>query len=171
MQTTVTNVGERAGHEVVQVYVGRPGSAVTRAPRELKAFAAVELAAGESRTVELTVAREDLAHWDVRLDGWVVEGGEHVVAVGASSRDLRLQASAEVPGDEVARPLTEDSTLGDALAHPVVSGSPRRRGGRPRRRRGRRRCRRRVQRRRAAEDDGVLPAGPDQRLPWRRPRP
>ncbi|MGQ7786677.1 glycoside hydrolase family 3 C-terminal domain-containing protein [Nesterenkonia sp. K-15-9-6] len=120
VQTTVTNVGERAGHEVVQVYVGRPGSAVTRAPRELKAFAAVELAAGESRTVELTVAREDLAHWDVRLDGWVVEGGEHVVAVGASSRDLRLQASAEVPGDEVALPLTEDSTLGDALAHPVV---------------------------------------------------
>ncbi|MFD5821683.1 glycoside hydrolase family 3 C-terminal domain-containing protein [Nesterenkonia xinjiangensis] len=120
LQVTVTNTGDRPGREVVQAYVGRPGSAVARAPRELKAFAAVALDAGESHTVELTVAREDLAHWDVRLDDWVVEGGEHVVAVGASSRDLRQETTVEVPGDEVAVPLSTEATLGDALAHPVT---------------------------------------------------
>ncbi|MDS2172127.1 glycoside hydrolase family 3 C-terminal domain-containing protein [Nesterenkonia sp. CL21] len=120
IRTTITNTGERDGHEVVQVYVGRPGSAVARAPRELKAFTAVALQAGESQIVELRVPRQDLAHWDRRLDRWVVEGGEHVVAVGASSRDLRQETRVEVPGDEVAVPLTRESTLGDALAHPLT---------------------------------------------------
>ena len=64
--------------------------------------------------------REDLAHWDIRLEDWVVEGGRHAVAVGASSRDLRLETTVELPGDEVALPLSEESTLGDALAHPVT---------------------------------------------------
>ncbi|GAB3191223.1 glycoside hydrolase family 3 C-terminal domain-containing protein [Nesterenkonia suensis] len=120
LQITVTNTGDRSGREIVQAYVGRPGSAVARAPRELKGFAPVALDAGESRTVELSVARQDLAHWDVRLADWVVEGGEHVVAVGASSRDLRQETTVEVRGDEVAIPLSEESTLGDALEHPVT---------------------------------------------------
>lgn len=120
LRAEITNSGPRTGREVVQVYVGRPESSVARPPRELKAFASVELTAGESRTVELTVPREDLAHWDIRREDWVVEGGRHVVTVGASSRDLRLEAAVEVPGDETALPLSEESTLGDALAHPVT---------------------------------------------------
>lgn len=120
VRATITNTGERDGHEVVQVYVGRPGSTVARAPRELKAFTTVALQAGASQIVELRVPRQDLAHWDRRLDRWVVEGGEHVVAVGASSRDLRQETRVEVPGDEVAVPLTRESTLGDALAHPLT---------------------------------------------------
>ncbi|GAA1452563.1 fibronectin type III-like domain-contianing protein [Nesterenkonia lacusekhoensis] len=120
LRAEITNSGQRSGREVVQVYVGRPESSVARPPRELKAFASVELAAGQSRTVELTVPREDLAHWDIRLEDWVVEGGRHAVAVGASSRDLRLETTVELPGDEVALPLSEESTLGDALAHPVT---------------------------------------------------
>ncbi|GLU87831.1 glycoside hydrolase family 3 C-terminal domain-containing protein [Agromyces sp. NBRC 114283] len=119
-RVTVTNTGERDGREVVQLYTGLAGSAVQRAPRELKAFASVELAAGESRVVELAVRREDLAYWDVRVDRWVVEGGEYLVAVGASSRDLRAEAGVAVEGDAVRLPLTMESSIGDLMGDPVA---------------------------------------------------
>ncbi|MFJ3408004.1 glycoside hydrolase family 3 C-terminal domain-containing protein [Promicromonospora sp. NPDC090134] len=117
---TVTNTGGVAGREVVQCYVSEPGSAVPRAPRALATFAVVDLAPGESREVELVVDRSDLAFWDVRADRWHVEGGAYRVEVGASSRDLRVAAEVEVPGDAVATLLTAGSSVGEAMAHPVV---------------------------------------------------
>ncbi len=120
VRLTVTNTGDRAGREVVQAYVSLPGSTVQRAPRELKGFASVELAPGESREVAITVRRQDLAYWDVRAERWIVEGGEYVVAVGASSRDLRTSATIAVAGDEVRLPLTRESSLAEVMAHPVA---------------------------------------------------
>ncbi|MCR2792273.1 glycoside hydrolase family 3 C-terminal domain-containing protein [Microbacterium sp. zg.Y625] len=117
---TVTNTGDRAGREVVQVYTSLPGSAVARPPRELKAFASVALDAGETREVELLVARADLAYWDVRADRWVVEGGDYLVAVAASSRDIRGTVTVPVAADEVRLPLTMGSSVGELLGHPVV---------------------------------------------------
>ncbi|WP_345800568.1 glycoside hydrolase family 3 C-terminal domain-containing protein [Microbacterium sp. AZCO] len=117
---TVTNTGDRAGREIVQVYTSLPGSAVQRAPRELKAFASVELEAGESREVVLTVRRADLSYWHVRADRWVVEGGAYTVEVGASSRDIRSSAVVSVSGDAVNLPLTRESSLGEVFAHPVA---------------------------------------------------
>ena len=116
----VTNTGTVAGREVVQAYASLAGSAVARAPRELKAFASVALEPGETREVTLTVCRDDLAYWDIRVDRWVVEGGDYEIAVGASSRDLRASASLSVSGDAVALPLTRDSSLGEVMAHPVA---------------------------------------------------
>jgi beta-glucosidase len=118
VRVPVTNAGQRDGREVVQVYVSLPGSAVRRAPRELKAFASVPVAAGETVDVTLVIERDDLAYWDTRLGRWVVEGGEYHCAVGASSRDLRGTAVAEVKGDDARVPLTTDSTLGEWLADP-----------------------------------------------------
>ena len=116
----VTNTGARDGREVVQVYVAPERSIVQRAPRELKAFASVALAAGETRAVELVVRREDLAYWDVRVDRWVVEGGVYTVEVGASSRDIRSTVSVDVDGDPVRQELTMNSSVGDLMAHPVA---------------------------------------------------
>lgn len=104
----VTNTGDRDGREVVQVYVAPLASVVERAPRELKAFANVEIAAGATQDVTVPVPREDLAYWDIRVD------------VGASSRDLRGSATVEVSGDEVSMPLTHASSVGELIAHPVV---------------------------------------------------
>jgi beta-glucosidase len=118
VRVPVTNAGQRDGREVVQVYVSLPGSAVRRAPRELKAFASVPVAAGATADVTLVIDRDDLAYWDTRLGRWVVEGGEYHCAVGASSRDLRGTAVAEVKGDDARVPLTTDSTLGEWLADP-----------------------------------------------------
>jgi len=116
----VTNTGSRDGREVVQVYVAPVASVVERAPRELKAFASVEVAAGATADVVLTVRREDLAYWDVRVDRFVVEGGAYRVEAGASSRDLRGSVTVDVTGDAVLVPLTPESTLAAVFAHPVA---------------------------------------------------
>jgi beta-glucosidase len=116
VSVTVTNTGDRDGREVVQVYTGLRTSAVARPPLELKAFRSVEVAAGESREVVLTVRREDLAIWDVRAGAWTVEGGSYSVSVGASSRDIRLVAHVEVAGDEQSVPLSLDSSVQEVLA-------------------------------------------------------
>jgi beta-glucosidase len=120
VRVDVTNTGDRDGREVVQVYVAPTTSIVQRAPRELKAFASVALAAGETRTVELVVRREDLAYWDIRVDRWVVEGGEYTVDVAASSRDIRSTVAGEVSGDDVHQELTMNSSIGDLIAHPIA---------------------------------------------------
>ncbi|WP_401000075.1 glycoside hydrolase family 3 C-terminal domain-containing protein [Agromyces sp. GXQ0307] len=120
VRVPVTNTGERDGSEVVQVYTSLPGSTVARAPRELKGFAKVALAAGERREVEIRVRRIDLAYWDTRVDLWIVEGGDYTVEVGASSRDIRSVATVEVEADPVRIPLTLESTIGEVMAHPVA---------------------------------------------------
>jgi beta-glucosidase len=93
---------------------------VQRPDRELKTFASVLLEAGESREVVLTVRRKDLAYWDVRIDGWVVEGGEYVVDIAASSRDIRSSVDVEIAGDALVVPLSRTSSIGEVMAHPVV---------------------------------------------------
>jgi beta-glucosidase len=120
VRLTVTNTGPVAGREVVQAYVGLPGSAVSRPPWELKGFASVDLAPGESREVSVLLRREDLAYWDRRLDRFVVEGGSYSVSVGASSRDLRVSGTVAVEGDAVRVPLTLNSTLMEVLADEVA---------------------------------------------------
>jgi beta-glucosidase len=121
VRVAVENSGDRAGREVVQVYTSLPGSSVVRAPRELKGFANIHLEAGESREVALDVRREDLAYYETRLAGWVVESGEYLVEVGASSRDIRVHGSVAVDGDRVVIPLSLNSTLGELMADPVAA--------------------------------------------------
>jgi beta-glucosidase len=84
----VTNTGSMAGSEVVQLYVTYPGSAVDRAERELKGLAKVAVQPDATETVEIAVPVNDLAYYDVAEGAWVLEGLEHEVHVGTSSRDL-----------------------------------------------------------------------------------
>ncbi|QXC60031.1 glycoside hydrolase family 3 C-terminal domain-containing protein [Aquihabitans sp. G128] len=119
VSATVTNTGPVAGKEVVQLYVGARGSSVPRPVRELKGFAKVALAPGESQRVNLFLTERDLAYWSTRADGWVVEPGEVEVAVGASSRDLRLTEVVTVTGPPPTFPLDRSSTLKEWLEHPV----------------------------------------------------
>lgn len=116
---TVTNTGSVAGAEVVQVYVRDPEASVLRPTRELKAFGKVSLAPGESRTLTFELTRRDLSYWHPGLHRWVVEGGEFVIEVGASSRDIRGSVSIEVEGDPLWGELTAMSTIGEWFAHPV----------------------------------------------------
>ncbi|WP_075891952.1 glycoside hydrolase family 3 C-terminal domain-containing protein [Actinomyces provencensis] len=115
----ITNTGTRDGREVAQVYAGPAGSTVSRPPRELRGFTSVAVPAGERVEVEVRIPRADLAHWDDRVHRWVVEGGEWIVEVGASSRDIRLSGRVDMPGDTVVVPLDAASTVGDWMADPV----------------------------------------------------
>lgn len=120
VRVTVTNTGERTGREVVQVYTSLPGSSVQRPPRELKAFAIAEISPGSSHEFVMTVRRADLAYWNAAAQRWIVEGGEYVFEVGASSRDIRSSIPFALDGDSFEPAITRESTLAEALAHPTA---------------------------------------------------
>lgn len=109
---TVTNNGSRDGAEVVQLYVGKnENTAVFKAEKELKAFRKVALKAGEAKSVELFFEEADLGYYNVKARAWVVENGEYVVLLGASSRDIRLSGQITVAGyEEAERPYPADVT-------------------------------------------------------------
>ncbi len=97
----LTNSGALAGQEVVQVYVHNLTASVARPPKELKSFAKVYLASGETQTVRFNLSKEALAYWDVGKHSWVAEVGEFVVLVGSSSQDIRAAANFHVSnGDD-----------------------------------------------------------------------
>ena len=87
---TVTNTGQRAGTEVVQMYIRDRVSSVTRPVRELKGFVKVWLDAGATTTVSLDITPESLAFYDIDMNN-VVEPGEFEIMVGTSSRREDLQ--------------------------------------------------------------------------------
>ena len=90
VQVSVTNTGERAGSEVVQLYIRDVVSSVTRPVLELKGFQKVWLQPGETKTVSLEITPDALAFYDINME-YVVEPGEFEVMVGTSSRAVDLQ--------------------------------------------------------------------------------
>ena len=97
----VTNVGSRAGTEVVQLYTHQRTSRDNTPIRQLKAFQQVTLAPGQTRTVTLRLPAADLAHWDVTRSRWVVESSVHDLMVGASAEDIRARAAVRVRGETI----------------------------------------------------------------------
>jgi beta-glucosidase len=83
----ITNAGAVPGEEVVQLYVSTEGSRVERARKELKGFARVALAPGETRTVRLSVPAADLAYFDAATSDWVVEPITYTAIVGRHALD------------------------------------------------------------------------------------
>ncbi len=96
----VTNTGRRAGQEVVQLYVRDLAASVVRPPKELKDFAKISLAPGETTTVSLTIDWASLAYWDVMQHAWVAEEGTFEVLIGSSSRDIRARAEFQLTEQE-----------------------------------------------------------------------
>lgn len=84
----VTNTGSMKGKEIVQLYVCDKIASVTRPVMELKDFSKIELAPGETKTVEFIITNDKLAFHDINMD-FVVEPGEFDILVGASSIDNR----------------------------------------------------------------------------------
>ena len=86
----VRNTGDRAGAEVVQVYLRDPASRLPRPEKELKAFRKLFLQAGEETRISFEIGADELAYYDPGARAWVAEAGEFVVLVGSSSQDIRL---------------------------------------------------------------------------------
>jgi len=98
---TVTNTGDRAGKEAVQLYVKPQGSRLKRPVKELKEFAKVSLEPGESTVVEFTLGTRDFAYYDDYHNEWVVDSGIYKIKVGASSVDIRLSAAVSMNSNQV----------------------------------------------------------------------
>ena len=91
---TVTNAGAVAGREVIQLYVTAPEGNLVKPAKELKGFSKTsELPPGASETVTFELSSNDLASFHDDRAAWISEGGEYLVSVGASSRDIRSAAS------------------------------------------------------------------------------
>ena len=90
----VENTGQRAGDEVVQLYIRDPVASLSRPVKELKGFQRVTLQPGQKRKVEFVLDREHLGFWNRQMR-FVVEPGEFRVMVGSNSVDV-LEAKFQV---------------------------------------------------------------------------
>ena len=93
VSATLKNTGERAGAEVVQLYISDTEASVERPSKELKGFEKVYLEPGQSRRIEFSVGQDALSFFDADAHAWVAEPGEFHALIGTSSADIR----ADVP--------------------------------------------------------------------------
>lgn len=93
VECDLTNTGARPGAEVVQVYVADPEASVPRPAKELKGFSKVWLQPGETKHVIIPLNTRAFAFYSPEQKSWIAEKGTFHLAVGSSSRDLRLNAS------------------------------------------------------------------------------
>jgi beta-glucosidase len=97
LTVAVTNTGDRAGAEVVQLYVADEEASVPRPPKDLRGFAKVHLAAGERTTVSFTIDDRALAFWDAGESSWRVEPGRFRLLVGSASDAIRGEVVLDLP--------------------------------------------------------------------------
>jgi len=99
-QVDVTNIGARAGEEIVQLYVGYNGAKIDRPVKDLKAFEKVALDPGQTKTVSLEISPQELAWYNPEKGAWQIEDIEYLAMVGPSSRtqDLKLKDTFRIQG-------------------------------------------------------------------------
>ena len=93
---TLTNTGDREGAEVAQLYVSDPVCSVMRPVKELKGFKKVFLKPGESRRITLDIPVSSLAFYSEAQSQFVVEPGEFILQLGASTSDIKHKISIDV---------------------------------------------------------------------------
>jgi beta-glucosidase len=82
---------------VAQIYVSLPSLPnVPQPPRQLKGFSRVELAAGQTSHVTMTLDARAFSYWDVATHGWKIAPGHYTISAAASSRDIRLTQAFDV---------------------------------------------------------------------------
>ena len=85
---TVSNKGNLDGAEVVQVYIGKLNSKVSRAEKELKGFEKVEVKKGENNTFKISIDTNSLSFYDETISNWNLEKGDYMIYVGNSSTNI-----------------------------------------------------------------------------------
>jgi len=105
---SLKNTGSREGQEVVQLYVSASSNDIFRPKKELKGFKKVRLQAGESTTVRIDFDDKTFRYFNVKTQSWEIEGGEYRILLGASSTDIRLEASLKIEGTSTVLPYEKD---------------------------------------------------------------
>ncbi len=115
----VTNTGERAGSETIQLYLRHLDPDQIRPDRELIAFDKVKLEQGETARIEMEVTPRSLAYFSDVHNRWIVEPGDYELLIGASSVDLRAVLPLRVEtGDVPSVTYTADHIIGDIYEDP-----------------------------------------------------
>ena len=115
----VTNTGGVPGKEIVQVYVHDQTSTLARPEKELQGFAKVQLEAGETKTVSIPLNFRAFAFYHPGYSQWVTEDGQFDILVGASSADIRGQATLTLQSTcSLPSRLNRESTVRDWLNDP-----------------------------------------------------
>ncbi len=101
---TLSNIGDRDGAEIAQLYVSAKVSGVFRPAKELKGFKKVFLKAGESQTVEIPLDDKAFRYFNVKTNQFEVESGTYEILIGASVQDIKLSGTIEVQGTDAPLP-------------------------------------------------------------------
>ncbi len=115
----VTNTGDIAGKEIVQVYVHDQRSGLVRPEKELKGFAKVELQPGETKSVSIQLDFRAFAFYHPEYKQWITEDGDFDILIAASAADIRhtltvtLESTLSLPCI-----LDKESTIREWLADP-----------------------------------------------------
>lgn len=103
LSVDIKNTGKASGKEVVQIYVNSPDGKLVKPQSELVAFGKTKsLESGESETLSFNISAKDLASFDEDNSAWLVEAGNYILKVGASSEDIKAEQSFEVKQDIIA---------------------------------------------------------------------
>lgn len=115
----ITNTGQVAGKEVVQLYVHDQAAGLVRPPKELKGFAKVALAPGETKTVTMSLDFRAFAYYHPGYQRWITEDGDFTLLIGASATDIRCTATVTLRSTQrLPSLLNRESTPRDWLADP-----------------------------------------------------
>lgn len=106
----ITNTGNVAGKEVVQLYVKNFIGIENRPEKELKDFAKVSLLPGETKTITFALNYRSFAYFNETAKDWFVESGVYHILIGASSRDIRLDTPIQITGTKRLPFFAEDTT-------------------------------------------------------------
>ncbi len=117
----VKNIGDVVGKEVVQLYIGDLNGTFDRPVKELKGFAKVEVAPGETKTVEMEIDARSLSYFEESMGDWFAPSGKYELLVGNSSDNITLREEISFETNKV-KPMRCDSsiTIGELLANPVT---------------------------------------------------
>jgi beta-glucosidase len=114
----VKNTGDRAGGEVVQLYVHNNDKGATQPREQLQGFERISLSPGESKTVNFALPIEQLSYWDTSKHAYVINPGTFDLMVGSASDDVRQKGSFEVttagewPGSTLTTKLADGDYAG-----------------------------------------------------------
>lgn len=113
----ITNTGDRAGREIMQLYISDKTGATIRPVQELKNFSSVVLNPGETKTVVMELDYRSFAWYDTEQEDWYAANGEYEIRIGKSSRDIVLTAKICMTGNKEKLPkIDRNVMLGDLLA-------------------------------------------------------
>ncbi|MGJ8524665.1 Thermostable beta-glucosidase B GH3 [Halomonadaceae bacterium LMG 33818] len=120
IKVDITNIGQRFGKEIVQVYLSDHSGEINVPEKQLRGFDKVALAPGKTTTVEIKLTRRDFAYFHPDLNDWRVPNGKFVIRIGASSRDIRLEKTLKVEGDAIVVPIHRNTLIGDLAKVPSL---------------------------------------------------